>query len=41
MLGNKTDNLEIVNIYIYSKSAVHKMVKAFGFRLSHLNVIYK
>lgn len=29
-LRNKNDKFEIANIYIYSKSAVHKTVEAFG-----------
>lgn len=33
-LRNKNDKFEIANIYIYSKSAVHKMVEAFGFKFS-------
>jgi len=33
-LRNKNDKFEIANIYIYSKSAVHKTVKAFGFKFS-------
>jgi len=31
-LRNKNDKFEIANIYIYSKSAVHKTAKAFGFK---------
>lgn len=40
-LGNNNSDFKIEDIYIYSKSAVHKTVKAFGFKFSYLNLIYK
>jgi len=33
-LRNKNDKFEIANIYIYSKSAVHKTIEAFGLSFS-------